>query len=311
MDFVSRVRPELRDALNQMEAFNLKEDLDSFRQSPLPPFPPPEQAVIREIHIPGADGQPMRVRIHEPANRPEGKIPALLWIHGGGYVLGDPAYDDNQCHAFVEAAGCYVFAPDYRLAPEHPFPAGLEDCYATLKWIHESAEEFGIDTDRVAVAGPSAGGGLTAALSLLARDRGGPAICFQMPLYPMLDDRNTLPSTMEITYPKIWNRQNNIVAWNMYLGGKTDDVSPYAAPARAENLTGLPPTYTCIGQLDLFRDETIEYVARLAQAGVDVEFHLYPGGYHAFEVVAWDAEVSVRARNDYVRALVEAFNRRG
>ena len=163
----------------------------------------------------------------------------------------------------------------------------------------------------MAVAGPSAGGGLTAALSLLARDRGGPAICFQMPLYPMLDDRNTLPSTMEITYPKIWNRQNNIVAWNMYLGGKTDDVSPYAAPARAENLAGLPPTYTCIGQLDLFRDETIEYVARLAQLGVDVEFHLYPGGYHAFEVVAWDAEVSVRARNDYVRALVEAFNRRG
>jgi len=309
MNFIRRVHPELRSALKHMNAFVLPEDLEAARQTPQPPRNHTDKVAVFDRTISGADGRDMLLRVYEPADRDLEEAPALLWIHGGGYVMGHPGYDDNLCLSMAEAAGCVVFSPDYRLAPEHPFPAGLEDCYATLCWIHRSAESLGIDRQRVAVAGPSAGGGLTAALSLLARDRGGPSICFQMPLYPMIDDRNITPSSREITHPAVWNEYNNIAAWEMYLGGRKDDVPPYAAPIRAADLTGLPPAYTCVGQLDPFRDETLEYVARLSQAGVDVEFHLYPGGYHAFEIAAPDAEISVRARNEYIQALTRALRR--
>jgi len=307
---VNRVLPELRDVLDRLPPFRLPEDLYEARNNPRPPFQKSDRVAIHDETIKGAGGQDMLVRVYEPTDGPVSGRPAFLWIHGGGYVLGHPDYDDNLCQTFVEAAGCVVFSPDYRLAPEHPFPAGLEDCYAALVWLHESAARYGIDTTRVAIGGASAGGGLTAALSLLARDRGGPSICFQMPLYPMIDDRNVLPSSHEIHHPAVWDRAKNIAAWTMYLGG-AKDVSPYAAPIRAENLAGLPPTFTCVGQLDPFRDETIEYVTRLAQAGVDVEFHLYPGGYHGYEHVAPGAEISVRTKNEYVQALARALRREG
>jgi acetyl esterase/lipase len=144
----------------------------------------------------------------------------------------------------------------------------------------------------------------------MARDKGGPSLCFQLPLYPMLDDRNLTPSSHEITHPAVWNRANNLVAWEMYLGGPAGggDTSLYAAPGRADDLAGLPPTYTCVGQLDPFRDETIEYVTRLAQAGVEVEFHLYPGGYHGFEHVVPTAGISRRARTEYINAMARALN---
>jgi len=310
MNFIRRVHPELRSALQHMTPFVLPGDLESARQIPQPPRNPSDRVTIQDRMIPGADGRDMLLRVYEPKDRDSKDAPALLWIHGGGYVMGHPGYDDNLCLAFAETAGCVVFSPDYRLAPEHPFPAGLEDCYAALVWLHRSAASLGIDPARVAVAGASAGGGLTAALALLARDRGGPSICFQMPLYPMIDDRNITPSSRELMHPAVWNEYNNVAAWEMYLNGQTEDVSPYAAPIRAKDLSGLPPTYTCVGQLDPFRDETIEYVARLAQAGVDVEFHLYPGGYHAFEVAVPEAEVSIRARNEYIQALARALQRR-
>jgi acetyl esterase/lipase len=173
-----------------------------------------------------------------------------------------------------------------------------------------AAEELNIDLSRIAIGGASAGGGLCAALALMARDRGGPSICFQMPLYPMIDDRNMTPSSHEITDPAVWNRANNVAAWTMYLGEHArGDISPFAAPSRATNLAGLPPAYTCVGQLDPFRDETMDYVARLAQAGVDVEFQLYPGCYHGFEHVVPKAEISGRARNGYINALARAFTR--
>lgn len=311
MDVVNRTHPELREVLLQLPKFYLPEDLEAARRNEPPAFRKSDQVTIYDQQIKGSDGHAFKVRIYEPSGQSEAPRPALLWIHGGGYVMGYPDVDDNLCQEIVETVGCIIFSPDYRLAPEHPFPAGLEDCYSTLLWIEQSAESYHVDLSRLAVAGPSAGGGLTAALTLLARDRKGPKICFQMPLYPMIDDRNITPSSHEITYAGVWNRQNNIAAWNMYLGdGPRDEVSPYAAPIRAENLAGLPPTYTCIGQLDPFRDETIEYVTRLAQAGVDVEFHLYPGGYHAFEVAVPDAEISKRARNEYIGALSRALQGR-
>ncbi|NOU75808.1 alpha/beta hydrolase fold domain-containing protein [Paenibacillus sp. LMG 31458] len=310
MDFKNRVLPEIRESLTSLPLFRLPDDLAIVRQSPLPQALKSEIVRIIDRKITGVGNQEMLIKIFEPVQRDGKNLPVLLWIHGGGYVLGHPNGEQSLCESFVKAANCIVISPDYRLAPEHPFPAAIEDCYTALKWIIGAAEEWNIDLSRIAIGGGSAGGGLTAALALLARDRGGPSICFQMPLYPMIDDRNMTPSSHEITDPAVWNRENNLAAWKMYLGEHADgDISPYAAPMRTESLTGLPPTYTCVGQLDPFRDETIEYVARLAQAGVDVEFQLYPGCYHAFEHVVPNAEISQRARNGYLDALARAFRR--
>jgi len=310
MDFMNRVNPELRELLTIFPPLNLPAGLEAARQAPV--IPVPESNYVRNStrYIAGGDGQEMLVKLYEPARQDGSKLPAVLWIHGGGYVIGHPDGDDGICQTFVEEANCVVVSVDYRLAPEHRYPAAIEDCYSALVWMTNAAEELNIDLSRVAIAGMSAGGGLTAALALMARDRGGPAIAFQMPLYPMVDDRNETPSSYEITDDRaIWNRGNNLAAWHMYLGEHGNgEVSPYAAPARAKNLANLPPTYTCVGQLDPFRDETIQYVARLAQAGVPVEFHIYPGGYHAFEFLNPTSEIGQRATNQYVQALSRALN---
>ncbi|WAH37060.1 alpha/beta hydrolase [Alicyclobacillus dauci] len=311
MDFLTRVNPELRDSLLSVPIVELPHGLDEARQIPTPPTGASELVRTTEQLICGGDGQQMLIKIYQPAERDGTQLPALLWIHGGGYVLGHPNNDDTLCEKFVEAAGCVVVSPNYRLAPEHPYPAAIEDCYATLVWMTQATAELNIDLPRIAIGGGSAGGGLTAALALLARDRGGPSVCFQMPLYPMIDDRNNTFSSHEITDTQaIWYRSNNLAAWKMYLGcQESGEIPPYAAPTRAENLEGLPPTYTCVGQLDPFRDETIDYVTRLAEAGIDVEFHLYPGCFHAFEHVVQHAEVSQRAKDGYIQALKRALSR--
>lgn len=261
--------------------------------------------------IQGKDTE-LLIKIYEPVKKPETPLPAFLWIHGGGYLMGHPDLDDSLCEQFVLRVNCVVGSIDYRLAPEHAYPAAIEDCYAGLKWMAEHADELQIDPARLAIGGASAGGGLTAALAILARDRGGPDIVFQMPLYPMIDDRNRTPSSHEINqnnFPKAWNREMNQLAWSMYLGSAADgDVPSYAAAARETDLSRLPPAYTCVGDLDPFRDETIDYVARLAQADVPVEFHLYPGCFHGFDVIFNDTEVSNRARNEYIDALYRALN---
>ncbi|MET3207515.1 UNVERIFIED_CONTAM: acetyl esterase/lipase [Paenibacillus sp. PvR008] len=311
MDFESRVLPELRSILAQFPGFQLEENLELSRSYlSSPPIEKSEHVRTTSRMIPSVAGE-ILVKIYEPSQRTDVKLPAMLWIHGGGYVMGHPDMDDALCERFVQAAKCVVVSVDYRLAPEHPYPAAIDDCYAGLTWMTDEAELLGIDLDRIAIAGASGGGGLTAALALMARDKGGPALILQMPLYPMIDDRNMTASSHEITADNApWNRTNNLAAWNMYLGDRTEDseVSPYAVPSRVESLAGLPPTYTCIGQLDLFRDETIEYVARLAQAGVDVEFHLYPGTFHSFEGMVPQAEVSQRASQSYVDAIARALN---
>ncbi|MDN8588857.1 lipase [Chryseobacterium mucoviscidosis] len=311
MSIETRILPELREVYSQFPGFELEKNLEwsrnlvsatSVRKS--------EHVNTTSRKIP-RDGGEMLVKIYEPAGRTNDLLPAMLWIHGGGYVLGHPDMDDKLCELFVQTAECIVVSVDYRLAPEHPYPAAIEDCYAGLVWMTEESAMLGIDVNRVAIAGASGGGGLTAALALMARDKGGPSIIFQMPLYPMLDNRNITPSSHEITEEgSIWNRTDNVAAWNMYLG-EENDVSgsfSYAVPSRAESLAGLPPAYTCVGQLDLFRDETMEYVARLAQAGVDVEFHLYPGCFHLFESLAPETEVSQRAVQGYMDAMARALH---
>ncbi|ALP36838.1 lipase [Paenibacillus sp. IHB B 3084] len=311
MDFENRLLPELRSVIAQFPGFQLEENLELSRSYlSSPPIEQSEHVRTTSRMIPSVAGE-ILVKIYEPAQRTDVRLPAMLWIHGGGYVMGHPDMDDALCERFVQAAKCVVVSVDYRLAPEHPYPAAIDDCYAALTWMTDKAEFLGIDLDRIAIAGASGGGGLTAALALMVRDKGGPALIFQMPLYPMIDDRNITASSHEITADNApWNRTNNLAAWNMYLGDRTEDseVSPYAVPSRAENLAGLPPTYTCVGQLDLFRDETIEYTTRLAQAGVDVEFHLYPGTFHNFEGMVPQAEVSQRASQGYVDAIARGLN---
>ncbi|WP_082967450.1 alpha/beta hydrolase [Paenibacillus oryzae] len=311
MSFRSRVDAELREGLDILPVLKLPDDLDEVRK--FSPLPREKASDVREtdLYIQGAGGQNMLLKRFEPVEQTPGELlPAVLWIHGGGYILGHPEAEGALCEQFVQKAGCIVFAPDYRLAPEHPYPAPLEDCYAALSHMANEAESLGIDASRIAIGGGSAGGGLAAALALLARDRGGPSICFQMPLYPMLDDRNEAPSTYEEMDPAVWNRENNQAAWRMYLG-EHGEGSPYAAPGRAVDLKGLPPAYLCVGQMDLFRDETISYAARLAQADVDVELHVHPGCYHASELFIPDAAISRRVRLEYVAAMARALGKSG
>ncbi len=262
--------------------------------------------------IPAKDGAgEIRLRIYRPVNSPD-QAPGIFWIHGGGFLFGAPEQDEAQSIRWAKEVGAVVAAVDYRLAPENPYPAPLDDCYAGLVWLAENAESLGVDPTRLAVAGASASGGLTASVALMARDLGGPALALQMPLYPMIDDRFSTPASREDFGRKVWNNNDNRYAWNAYLGdlAGTDQVVAYMAPARATDLSGLPPTYSCVGTLDPFRDDTISYMARLAQAGVPVEFHLYPGAYHAFEVLAPDTQIGQRAADEYVRVLKKALEQK-
>jgi acetyl esterase/lipase len=263
--------------------------------------------VIRRDHAAPAlgDAPDVRVRTYHPANQ-LGPIPCLYWIHGGGHVRGQVEQDDLAIEHIVQTVGCTVASVDWRSAPEHPFPAEMDDCYAGLNWIHHHAADLGIDGGRIAVGGASSGGGSAAGLALLARDRGHPPICFQLLIEPMLDDRNVTASSYAITEPKVWNRRSNQIAWQAYLGtaAGADEVSVYAAPARADNLAGLPPTFIAVGDVDLFFDEDIEYALRLQHAEVPIEMHVYPGAIHGFQDLAPASQLarhSVRHRDEALR----------
>lgn len=273
--------------------------------------PKNDRMMVEDRGVPGPTGAPdVPVRIYTPAAR-TGTLPGLLYIHGGGFTVGNLDTEDLSCRHIVEEVGCVVVSVDYRLAPEHPFPAAPEDCYAALRWMAAHVEELGIDPARIGVRGGSAGGGLCAAVALMARDRKEVKLIFQMPLYGCLDDRHITPSSREMAADDmIWGRPASLKGWEAYLGeNHQGDVSPYAAPARAVDLSGLPPAYLCIGELDLMRDENIEYALRLMQAGVPTELHVYPGAFHGFEGLVPNAAVSVRAVDEYTAALKRGLSR--
>ncbi len=256
--------------------------------------------------VPGPDGDPdITVRIYRPVTA-SGTLPGIYYIHGGGMVLGDIAGEDANAAMLCSEVGAVVVSVEYRLAPEHPHPAPVEDCYAGLTWTADNAAELGIDPERLAIYGGSAGGGLTLGTALLARDRQGPALRFMMPIYPMIDDTNTTPSSHEITDVGIWDRAGNIEAWAWYLGGKPAD--QYAAPTRAADLAGLPPSYIDVGTVDMFRDEDIAFAQRLMQAGVACELHVNPGSYHASETFAPDAALTRRIWAMRIAALRRALS---
>jgi acetyl esterase/lipase len=269
-------------------------------------IPPNDRVVSEDRTIPGPEGADLHVRIYTPAEATGVVLPGILYIHGGGMILGDLDGEHLRAEALCEAVNAVVVSTDYRKAPEDPYPAQVQDCFAALQWTAAHASELDIDAGRLAVYGGSAGGNLAIATTMMARDNGGPAIHFLMAPYPMLDDRNVTPSSHEVTEVGIWDRAGNIEAWQWFLGGRTADA--YAAPARATDLSGLPPTFIDVGEMDLFRDEDVDFVARLVQAGVPTEFHLYPGAYHASEVFAPDAELSRRIVTTRVEALRRALH---
>jgi acetyl esterase/lipase len=225
------------------------------------------------------------VRLYRPSTA-AGPGPGLLWIHGGGYVIGHPGQDDQLCRRYAERLGATVASVDYRLAPEHAYPAPLEDCYAALKWL---AALPSVDADRVAVGGASAGGGLAAALTLLARDRGEVTPAAQLLVYPMLDDRTVDREGLDNPGLRLWNQTSNKFGWSAYLGDADPEV---AVPARQPDLHGLPPTWMGVGTLDLFHDEDLTYAERLKAAGVPCDVEVVKGAFHGFDGIAPKAEVS-------------------
>ena len=315
MDIRDRIDTESRGPLDEMLAetpggFNAIRDirerrqkLEEQQQKWAKDQPPNENVVTEDREIPGPENAPpVGVRIYRP-KAASGVLPGIFFIHGGG-IMGSVEGENLKAAELCEAIQAVVVSVEYRLAPEHPHPAPVQDCYAALKWMAQNADELAFDVDRLAVVGGSAGGGLTIATTMMAWDKGFPRICFQMPLYPMIDDRNETPSSYEIMDVGIWDREGNVEAWQWYLGGKPAD--DYAAPARAENLAGLPPTFIDVGELDLFRDEDIQFAARLIQAGVPTELHVYPGAYHASEVFAPEAALSQSILARRTEALLRA-----
>ncbi|MDX8142371.1 alpha/beta hydrolase [Lentzea sp. BCCO 10_0061] len=271
----------------------------------LVPVHEPANAIdVRDETVPGPSGAPdVRVRVYSRAGR-ENPVPGLVYIHGGGFVVGSVEMFDAHVLKIVDELDVVVVSVDYRLAPEHPFPAPVEDCYAALTWAAAKADELGIDPARLGIGGESAGGGLTAGTVLVARDRGGPALCFQLLGIPELDDRLDTESMRDYVDTPLWNRPNAIYSWTAYLGTEPggDDVSPYAAPARATDLSGLPPAFVTTCQYDPLRDEGVEYARRLAHAGVPTELRLYPGTFHGSSLVQ-SAEITRRMFADEIEAL--------
>jgi len=261
---------------------------------------------IRQVAVSRPDGSAMRVLIFGP-REPRTNAPGVLWLHGGGYAIGAPEQALSMARRLIEASGCVVIAPDYRLSIEAPYPAALEDAYAALLWMKNHARDLGIRDDQLMVGGDSAGGGLAVAVALYARDRGEVSIAYQMPLYPMLDDRMTTESARNNDAP-VWNSRSNAIAWRLYLGALfgADDVPAYAAPARATDYRGLPPAVTFVGELEPFRDETQQYVRNLREAGVAVDFMLLDGCYHGFDQVCPSAAVSRRATDFVVERFMYA-----
>lgn len=260
--------------------------------------------------IPGPVGAPdVPVRIYSPEGLDK-TVPGILHIHGGGFVIGDLDSELGACLALCRNLGVVVVSVDYRLAPETPYPGPLEDCYAALKWVSSNSAQLNIDPTRLAVFGQSAGGGLSAATALLARDRGGPHICFQYLGIPELDDRLHTPSMQRFVDTPLWNRPSAELSWDFYLGDQyqrgADDVPYHAAPARAEDLAGLPPAYVNTMEFDPLRDEGVAYAVKLMQAGVATELHSFPGTFHGSSLFA-TTQVSRRESAEMFAVLRRAL----
>ena len=315
------VAPELLPGLDALPRFQLSAEIlplirngGGGREKMTPPTLSSELQTIHceQRFVPGPTGAPdVRVLIYTPPGKNSSLRPAYLHLHGGGYVLGMPEINDASNRTLVHELGCVVVSVDYRLAPETRFPGALEDSFAALAWLHTLADELGVNRQCIAIGGESAGGGHAAALALLARKRGGHAICLQLLDSPMIDDRT---GSVSDPHPYcgefIWPPANNRFGWQALLGVEPGgpDVPVEAVPARAADLSGLPPTFILVGALDLFLEENLEYARRLMRAGVPTELHVIPGAFHGFGVAGGGApqvQTALRLRRD---ALARAFS---
>lgn len=252
----------------------------------------------RELSIKGPDGAPdIAVSIFSRTDHVAGG-PGIYHTHGGGMIAGDRFAGAEEFLSWVLELDAVVVSVEYRLAPEHPDPAPVDDAYAGLVWFSEHADEYGVDPDRIIIGGASAGGGIAAGVALKARDLGGPALAGQLLIYPMLDDRNETVSSLQVDGFGVWNRGSNDTGWDALLGDRrrSDRVSIYAAPARATDLTGLPPAFIDVASVEVFRDEDVAYATSIWEQGGTAELHVWPGGFHGFDGLAPQAALSVEAR---------------
>lgn len=310
------VDPELVEFIDSLPPFdNILENRWQIRENLAALLPPAESYArpdvsISTVLVPGRDGAPdVPVILYRPRGA-AGPLPVFLNIHGGGYMFGMAAETGPGDVRTASELGCVVASVDYRLAPETPAPGSVEDCYAALEWLYRNTEELGLDRSRFAVGGQSAGGGLAAALALLTRDRGEIELCFQLLVYPMLDDRTACrpPEELAGVGEFVWKHRDNAAGWRALLGCEpgSEGISPYAAAARASDLSRLPPAYITVGMLDLFLDEDIHYARRLIADGNKVELHVLPGAYHGFELAA-SARLTRESEAERRAALAKAF----
>jgi acetyl esterase len=302
--------PELAAALSLVESVD-PEDLEAHRlyqlrlwQAQRHDSGPTVDIGYQEVDSEG--GAPVRLRTYW--NTDAGPLaPTLVWLHGGAFAMGFCEIDDDLCTWLSAEVGCHVVAPEYRLAPENPFPAGLDDVQGTIEWLARNALQLGIDPSRIAVGGASAGGALAASVCQRLRDTSGPQVCFQLLAYPVTDDRMDSPSMEAFTDTPIFDRPSAELMWERYLGGRRGTPPEYAAPLRASTLAGLPPAYVLTAEIDPLRDEGLAYAMRLIKAGVETELHHFPGAIHGFDTLAPSALLSQRAWADYAAALKRAL----
>ncbi|MBX9730426.1 MAG: alpha/beta hydrolase [Sphingomonas sp.] len=309
---INAIDPELRAALEQSRAGRFADQ--SFEQArdgmdamlaKIGPLVDP--ALFERVSVNTRD-RAVTGQLYRPTERKErDPLPVMLWFHGGGFFMGRLSNGDPMCLDIANRSGCAVLSVNYRLIPEHPYPAAIDDAVAMLVWAQEQASALGLDAGRLAVGGASAGGCIAAALALRARDQGLPPIRFQLLMIPVIDNRLETPSALATTDPRVWNRDLSQRSWQSYLSNITGDVPGHASPARAADLSGLPPAFISVEEHDLLRDEGIDYARRLMQAGVTTELHCYPGTYHGSFAFTPQADVSQRHMGDAIHALAKAM----
>ena len=302
------VHPEFGRMSNKMPPFSFnRHTLRLFRllSNLQPKAKIPGDIHVDNVYIQSQDPKhKIRVRIYKPTTMVS-PAPVLVWMHGGGFLIGKPEMDDPFLVRFAHELRILIVSIDYRTAPEHPFPTPLDDCYTALKWIHAHHQTMGIDPDRIAVGGESAGGGLAATLIQLAHDRNEVKPIFQMLVYPMLDDRSSSRPDLANKEFMTWSQDSNRFGWESYLNQPcgSDNLPPYAAASRREDCTGFPPAWICVGTLDLFYEEDTAYANILKDSGVDCELVVIPGVFHGFDVLGPKAKIVEDFRKSQIAAL--------